>query len=971
MRVNVPAVPRASSAPFAHSPSRRRVARLALSAAVASALVAPALAAQAPARVTSPKEFFGFNIGDDWKLANYDQFQAYWKKIDAESDRMVVEEIGKTAEGRPQLMAIVTSPENFKKLDRYKEIARKLALADVASDEEAKALAREGKAVVWIDGGLHATEVLGAHQLMETVYQLITRNDPETQRLLNDDIILAVHANPDGMQLVSDWYMQNADTLKRNSQIPRLYQKYIGHDNNRDFYILNQPESINIARIQYSEWFPQIVYNHHQTGPAGTVMFAPPFRDPFNYNFDPLIPIGIDMVGAAMHERFLRENKPGITSRTGSSYSTWWNGGLRTTVYFHNMIGLLTETIGNPTPMEIPLIVRNQLARGDLPYPIAPQKWHFRQSVDYSVTANYAVLDIASKRREDFLFNIYKMGKNSIDRGSRDTWTVTPTVIDSLDARVARDRADAAGARQTPGTQGGAAGAINPFGGGVPSKYFAEVLRDPAKRDPRGYVLPANQMDFLTATKFVNALRKVNVTVHRATAPFAAAGKNYPAGSYVVKTAQPFRPHVLDMFEPQSHPNDFAYPGGPPKPPYDNAGWTLAYQMGVQFDRILDGFDCPCQPITGMAEPPAGTVTASNAAGYLLSPATNDAFVAVNRALKNGNDVYRIKAPLAANGKSYPTGTFYIASKSGTPQLLQTLAKEKGLSFEGTSARPGADALKLQPKRIALWDQYGGSMPSGHTRWLLEQFEFPFQVVYPQGFDAGNLASKYDVLVFVGGAIPEVAREGQTGGGRGFGRAVDPSTIPEQYRGWLGRLTVEKSVPHLKKFLEDGGTIVTIGSSTSLAHHLGLPVSDHLVEKTPTGEVRPLPREKYYIPGSIMRIAVDNTSPVAAGMPNQVDVFFDENPVFRLEPDAAMKGVRPVAWFDSPSSLRSGWAWGQSYLDGGVAIAEANVGKGKLYLFGPEILFRAQPHGTFKFFFNGIYAGSAGDRGSDVRMEQQ
>ena len=954
MRVNVPTVRRASL--------------------LTAFVFVPVLGAQTPAagKITTPKEFFGFNIGDDWHLANYDQFQAYWKKIDAESDRMVVEEIGKTAEGRPQLMAIVTSPENFKKLARYKEIARKLALAEGLTDDEAHALAREGKAVVWIDGGLHATEVLGAHQLLETSYQLVSRNDPETLRILNDDIMLLVHANPDGMQLVSNWYMKDADTLKRAMNIPRLYQKYIGHDDNRDFYILNQNETINVARIQYHDWFPQIIYNHHQTGPAGTVMFAPPFRDPFNFNFDPIIPVELDLVAAAMHTRFESEGKPGVTMRTGSSYSTWWNGGLRTTAYFHNMIGLLTETIGNPTPMEIPLVVRNQLPRADLPYPIAPQKWHFRQSIDYSLTANWAVMDVASRYRETMLYNIYRMGKNSIERGNRDSWTTTPTELDSLEALIARDRAGGeavrGGGRGAGGIQGGAAGAINPFGAAAPSKYFAEYLRDPAKRDPRGFIIPSNQPDFLTATKFVNALRKVNVTVLKATAPFTVSGKNYPAGSYVVKASQAFRPHVMDMFEPQDHPNDFAYPGGPPKPPYDNAGYTLAYQMGVQFDRILDGFDCPCQPITGMAEPPAGTVASSGAAGYLLSHATNDAFIAVNRALKAGNDVYWLKNSFSANGKTYPAGTFYIASKGNTASMLQTLAKEKGLSFEGTSSRPSGDALKLQPKRIALWDQYGGSMPSGHTRWLFEQFEFPYQVVYPQNLDAGNLSAKYDVIVFQGGAIPAVraGAEQGFGGGGGFGRQPDPASIPEEFRGWLGRVTPDKTIPQLKKFLEDGGTIITVGTSTALAYHLGLPVSNYLVERTPTGGERELPREKFYVPGSVLSVAVDNTSPVAAGLPNKVDVFFDEDPVFRLEPDAALKGVRPVAWFDSPHSLRSGWAWGQNYLDGGVAVAEASVGKGKLYLFGPEITFRAQPHGTFKFLFNGIYAGSAADRGDRV-----
>ncbi|NUQ13471.1 MAG: peptidase, partial [Gemmatimonadaceae bacterium] len=434
---------------IARRPKLDRPARLTL-AVVAFALAAAPLAAQG--RITPPREFFGFNIGDDYHLATYTQFTGYWRKIDAESNRMVVEEIGKTAEGRPQLMAIITAPENFRNLARYKQISQRLALAEGLTEAQARQLAREGKAVVWFDGGLHATEVLGAHQLIETVYQLISRNDEETLRILRDNIILAVHANPDGMELVSSWYMRNPNPEQRSTGgIPRLYQKYIGHDNNRDFYILNQPESINIARIQYHEWMPQIIYNHHQTGPAGTVMFAPPFRDPFNHNFDPMVVVGLDLVAAAMHERFIREDKPGVTMRSGASYSTWWNGGLRTTAYFHNMIGILTETIGNPTPIEIPLVVRNQLPRGDLPAPIAPQRWHFRQSVDYSVTANYAIFDIASRRKEDFLFNIYKMGKNAIDRGNTDTWTNRPMEVDSLERRLAAGRAGAAGAAGAAG----------------------------------------------------------------------------------------------------------------------------------------------------------------------------------------------------------------------------------------------------------------------------------------------------------------------------------------------------------------------------------------------------------------------------------------------------------------------------------------------------------------------------------------
>ncbi len=949
-------------------PTTRARRRLASGLVLAGAIALVVPAARAQGTITSPKQQFGFNIGDDYKLANYTQFETYWRKLAKESNRMKLVEIGKTAEGRPQLMAIISSPANLATLDHYKEISRKLAFADGVSEAEAHALAKEGKAVVWIDGGLHATEVLGAAQLMETVYQLLSKNDPETLRFLDDCIILAVHANPDGMELVSNWYMKDADTLKRNTNIPRLYQKYIGHDDNRDFYISNQPETQNINHVLYWDWFPQIVYNHHQTGPAGTVMFAPPFRDPFNFNFDPLIPVELDLVAASMHSRFEAEGKPGVTMRSGSSYSTWWNGGLRTTVYFHNQIGLLTEAIGNPTPQTIPFIPEQQLPRADLPYPIAPQRWHFRQSIEYSLTANRAVLDIASREKENLLFNFWRMGRNSIDRGSRDTWTASPSRIEAVKKQI---EADAAGSATAAGGRGGRGGRgtgadaapaagtpvgdpINQFGRGADPKYYTNVLHAPELRDPRGYILPSDQPDFPTATRFVNALLHVGVIVNRATVPFTVNGRQYPAGSYVVKSAQAFRPHVLDMFEPQDHPNDFAYPGGPPKRPYDNAGYTLAYQMGVKFDRILDGFDGPFQPIKGLASPMAGTVAGvANPAGYLVSHAMNDAFIVVNRALKDKTDVFELRSPVTEDGHTWPAGTFYIAATPSSTSLMRDLARTKGVSSMAVAMRPAADARRLHPMRVALYDVYGGSMPSGHTRWLLEQFEFPFDVVYPPTLDAGNLASKYDVIILPSGAMP---REGQGGRG-GFGGAVDTSSIPAEFRERLGRFTTARTVPQLKQFMEAGGIVVAVGTSANLGMSLGLPITNALVEKTSTGAERDLPGDTYYVPGSVLRVQVDTTQEVSAGLPRDLDVFFDNSPAYRLGSDAAAKGLRPLAWFATPTPLRSGWAWGQSYLDGTVEAAEATIGKGKLYMFAPEITFRGQPHGTFKWLFNGIYSG--------------
>ena len=899
--------------------------------------------------ITTPRQQFGFDIGDDYRLATYTQFVEYWHKLDAESDRMRVVDIGRTAEGRPQLMAIITSPENFKKLDRYRDISRRLATVDGLNDEQARALAKEGKGIVWFDGGLHATEVLGAHQLIETVYQLVSRNDAETRRFLDDLVILAVHANPDGMELVSKWYLREKDPLRRSMNgLPRLYEKYAGHDNNRDFYMSNLPESINMNKVLYTQWYPQVMYNHHQTGPAGAVMFAPPFRDPFNFNFDPLVPIGIDIVGAAMANRMAAEGKPGVTSRKGSSYSTWWNGGLRTTVYFHNMVGLLTETIGSPTPIEIPFVPSKLLPDSSLYFPIEPQKtWHFRQSIDYSVTANYAVFDVVSRNKDTFLYNIYQMGKNSIARGSTDTWTITPRRIIAAQAAVGQRGGQASSAGTTPG---GAAAGID---------QFKTLLRDPAMRDPRGFILPADQPDFPTAVKFVNALLKTGITVHRATTAFTVAGTSYPAGSYVVKSAQPFRPHVLDMFEPQDHPDDIPYPGGPPTRPYDNAGWTLAFQMGVKFDRVLDGFDGPFEPVSGMQKPAAGRVgSMRGAVGFLMSHAPNNAFIAINRLLAAGEEV----AWLTTGARR---GSFFIAVKPTTREVLDKLAADLGLSFEAVAARPDGDQLRLRKLRIGLADQYGGSMPSGWTRFILEQFEFPFEVVYPRVLDAGSLSSRFDVIILPSGVGPAMPGSGRGAGG-GEGERAAPagkSSVPPEYEPMVGVYSAATTAPQLKKFLEDGGTILAVGrSGANLAQLFDLPVNNYLVERSPDGTVRQLPAEKYYVPGSILRVAVDNTAPVAQGMDTQLDVFFDNSPVFSLRPDAAMKGVRAVAWFDSASPLRSGWAYGQGYLDGGVEVVEAPVGKGRLFMFAPEITFRAQPHGTFKFLFNGIYLASPADR---------
>jgi hypothetical protein len=803
--------------------------------------------------VTSPKTYFGHEVGEDYYLSNYQQLSGYWRLLDKESPRLVVESIGKTAEGRDQLMAIVSSPQNLARREEYRQIARRLCLARGVSQAEAGVLAHKGKAVVWIDGGLHATETLGAQQLIQTLYLLAQRDDEETRRILDNTIILLVHANPDGMDLVSDWYMKDRDPLKRNLNIPRLYQKYIGHDNNRDSYAVTQAETQNMSRIMYRTWYPQVMYNHHQSGPSGTVMFAPPFRDPINHRVDPQVVSGIGLVGAAMMERFLRKDMPGVTTDTGAPYSMWWNGGLRTTSCFHNMIGILTETIGNPTPIRIPFSASRRVMQNNLLWPIEPQEWHLRQSVNYSVEANFAILDLVARYKDKFLYDIYTMGRRQIEMGSRDTWTDTPSKVAN-------------------------------------AKAMAD-LRKPEQRNPRGYVISSDQGDFPSAKRFVNALIATGVEVIEAPSSFSLGGNRYPAGSLIIPCDQAFRPHVLDMFEPQDYPNDVPAPGAPPTPPYDSAGYTPAFQAGIDFDRILDGSARVFAPLSG--------------------------FLSVERRPWRERDG---ALPMTANVN------YEIA--------FERLKRGEKASAEGGMIRFDGAGTPLRMPRIGLWDRYGGSIASGWIRWIFDSAGVPFKQVFPPELDNGKLRESYDVLIFPDGAVS--ARLSDV-------RGDDRTETPEEFRQMRGSIS-RQTVPKLREFVESGGVIVCIGSSVALGAHLGLPVSSALET-----EGKPLSRTEFYIPGSVVRVRLETNHPVCMGMRDEADMMFDESPALRING----KGVVPLGTY-AQDLLRSGWALGGEKIVGAVAMAEAKIGMGKIYLFCPEITFRGQSSGTFKLLFNAL-----------------
>lgn len=523
--------------------------------------VLPAAAAPKPAAnaVPSPESVFGFAPGADYHLADYELISKYFKALAAASPRIRLQDIGLTGYNRQMFIAIISSAGNLRELDHYQSIVRQLASGTI-DEAAARKLADEGKVVVWIDGGLHATEVAGAQHTPELAYRVVSEETLEMRRI-RDSVILVLCPviNPDGLDIVAHWYDKNVNTPYELAPVTQLWNKYVGHDNNRDWYMFNQVESRDVAKELYQDWFPQIVYNQHQSGPFPSRIFVPPFDDPMNPNIPPEVIRGVNLVGDAMTRQFEVENKPGAVSRMG--FDTWWNGGMRTAPYYHNMIGILTETAlfdyatpGYYPPQSLPKSFPNGVSAAEpstyYPNPWRGGWWHLKDATDYMLTGDLAVLDIAARRKDQWLFDFYQMCHDEIAQG--------------------------------------------------------------AKGGPYAYIVPQSQHDSTATGDMLFALQTGGVEIRKATHAFTANGKEYPVGTVLMPAAQRFRPYLVDLMEPQHYPDIRLYPGGPPKRPYDMTGWTLPMQMGVDVVRVDQPMEIATEA-TKVSEPahhfdpPAGT----------------------------------------------------------------------------------------------------------------------------------------------------------------------------------------------------------------------------------------------------------------------------------------------------------------------------------------------------------------------------
>ena len=840
------------------------------------------------ATVPRPDDVLGFRPGADRKLADYETIVKYFRALDAASDRVIVKDIGPTAEGRTMIAAFISSEANLKKLDHYQDIARRLALARGLDDTRARALAAEGRAIVWIDSGLHATEVAPAQHAPELAWRVATDESGEMRRIRDEVILVQVPVmNPDGLDKVVAWYNRNLGTPYEVAPMVELYHRYVGHDNNRDWFMFNMPESRNVAKLLYEEWFPQIVYNHHQSAPFPARIFVPPFDDPMNPNIPAPVMRGVATVGDAITSRLESEGKAGAISRIG--FDTWWNGGMRTAPYFHNMVGILTETAlwRYATPHEydaakLPKRFRNGLPT-DSPTTFYPSPWRggwwrLRDAVDYILSASLATLDVAARKRSDWLYGAYLMGRDAIAAGT--------------------------------------------------------------KGDPYAYVIPAGEAQFdpTAAAKLVDVLRTGAVEVQRARAEFKAGERTFPAGSFVVLMAQPFRAYAKDLLETQHYPDRREGANGPPLRPYDITGWTLPAQMGVEGSWVARPFDAALERVTAPANAPAAV---SGAGGlFLVSPRANDAFLLANRTWKARGEVRRATSAVSAGGREFPSGTFIL--KGLDRGAAEAVARERGLPVTAVDSMPSG-AVELKAPRIGLYKSWVPNIDEGWTRWVLEQFEFPYRTLADADVRKGSLRDRLDVVV-----LPDAAAKTILDGNA-------PGSVPPEFTGGIGLA----GAAALEAFVREGGTLVALDSAADLPIDLfGLGVRDVL---------RGVPNQEYYAPGGLLRVAYDPSHPLAWGMPKEGVVFVENGPAFEEEafrseegeeqPPAAPTG-RPqphvVARFPDKEVLYSGWLLGEPKIAKKAALVEVPVGKGRVVLFAFRPQFRGQPHATFKVLFNAL-----------------
>ncbi len=849
-------------------------------AALACALLICASIAHA-AEIPTPAGFLGRAPGEDRYLAPWTQVAGYFHALDAASDRISIEEAGRSTRGEPMLVAIITSPSNQQKLDRIREVARMLANPDSLDEAALRALRDEGRAIVLVTCTIHSTEVASTQMSMELAHGLATAADPATLSWLDEVVLLLMPSiNPDGQVMVVDWYNKHLGTEHEGGMMPWLYHQYTGHDNNRDFYMLTQVETQAVNGVLYHRWHPQVYLDVHQMGSTGPRMFVPPQTDPLAPDVPSMIFRLADVLGTNMALRLEEAGKAGV----GSSmiFDSYWPGGTRNTAWWKNVVGLLTETasarIATPIRVEQGELTGGVKGfpeygrRANYPSPWGGGVWRLRDIMDYQLIATRSLIESCARHRPEILDNFARLGLASIASG-----------------------------RSEP---------------------------------PYAFIVPPRQHDDVAAARLVDLMLRHGVRVDRAGAPFAVGNATWPAGSYVIPAAQPYRNFLLTMLRPQPYPEVLDSVGGKVFEPYDTTGWSLPLLMGVDVVEAGAPLQARLTSIDAVTWP-GGPVSGARG-GWIVPHAADAAFSIMNRLLEERATIYWLEAP--AGGAP---GDIFIPRGEATPELLTRLSTELHAPVTGLDTPPRGRAWRVGRTRTGLYKPWIPSMDEGWTRFLLEQYGFPYSGISNQMIRDGSFARDIDVLL-----LPDIAPTVIKDGIPSEGERRSFAPLPAPYAGGIDKDGGEK----LKSWvLEKGGTIVALGSSTEFVIELlGLPASNAVTRSS---------APDFRCPGSLLRLGVDTSSPLGFGMRSEEAAYFSDSAAFTTRLPDSRFTRQVVAWYPEPAGelLLSGWLRGADKLARKAAVVDLRAGKGRVILIGFAAQHRAQPLRTFKLLFNALY----------------
>jgi len=841
-------------------------------------------------QITTPEAYLGYSPGEDFHLATYEQLIGYFELIASETNRIQLFNMGPTSMGRDMKYAVISSEENMANLKKYQDISRKLSLARNLSDQEAKSLAKEGKVIVWIDSGIHASETSPPMHQFQLAYDLLTGDEDQIRFIRDNVILLLVQANPDGMTLVADWYNNNVGTPYEMSRLPFLYHKYAGHDNNRDSFMANLLETQNMNRIVGREWFPELMYVQHESAPFPARIWMPPNPEPVNPNIHPIVTRWKNLVGSAMGQGFDAAGQSGALSRT--AFDLWYPGYADgPAVETHNIPSILTETanFGYATPQyyrinDFPEAYRDLTLGTFYPSPWKGGWWRLRDAIAYNLTASKSVLDVAAKYRYEFLYYKYKMGNDVIEKFS--------------------------------------------------------------KEPPYGWILSAHQKDLGTCRLMLNRFIGYGIEVYSADESFTHEGIPYPKGSYIIPTSQAFGSYAKNILEKQEYPDLRKYGHlwqglsrtvrweGAPLAPYDGVGWTLHVQMGIDAVQMNTPLTVAKTLIPETIFIP-GSLEGSGPF-YILSSSENISTAATIRILKAGGKVYRALSDVSIDGTVFPNGSFAVDAGSLSRNALADIASKTGKTFFG-----GKISVKLKPikiPRIALYKSWAANTDAGWISLIFDRYDIPFHALTDAEIRAGHLDDRFDVIV-----LPDQNSSSIINGHR-------KGTMPPDY---LGGITKD-GVENLKAFVNTGGTLVCNNSSVGFAiNEFKLPIKNVLagvrsdtfncpgsILKVSFKTGHPLASGLqangigYFSRGQAFDLVADSDE----GVPDKNDKIV----------------IQSVAKYPDENLLLSGWILGEELIQGKSAILDVSYNKGTILLFGFNVHNRAQSYVNFKLLFNAV-----------------